>query len=903
MSSGPNLEMMDTIGGGEGDGQAQQCPPGSARPESRSPTFTSSSVANTSPQTLIDTPQTLTGDSLTLLPEVAATGRPAGSRRPFQRRRRSRACDACRARKTKCDTPDSGPCSACAAASLVCKFSEGNEDRRRSGPARRIRGLEQQVAELTRKLEAAEAQLCSSANTPHATEISHPLSPHPPSSPRYHGSSSSITGSLDQTYGSEHFWWRPGHDEDTTYDRRPSSLGTGSGVSHHIFYSNPSFIASYKRYLRNLGYNASGTEFPHSEPGDQRVPLLSEYTSVPNTALPLDPLNMPLDLRVLLPAKPFAEKLLEIFRTTVQQYTPLFYWPKLEERFERAWAGPMWEKDHETVKSVFCVVEMLMAVASQMVETPELKEGGEEAVAPGPHLQERTGWKFFQLGRQYADLNNPSYTPDDAIFLLLMSMYLDNASLPSPSWMITGAMVRVCQDIGLDRRPPPTITGPVELESRRRLFWAAYIQERKLCLKKGRPCIFKDIDTEVGLPSIVNLDAKTNREALAQETGGRVGSLSPHMAGALGNKGENEQATLYALQCFKAQIHVSQLCDELSAVRLLEGGGRRDQEMIFRIDEKLMKAWEEFPAEYTNTKNLQPLEMGAIRPLFYLQYCRLILYRFFTESSPSQKLTPEFRSICLAQSVQVAKITAHLIFRTTKYATFDSCYGLRTDDLVQIQTFRAAVILLLGYCHHEPTISSVSKDEIEVCVRALRSVAAYHFSGKKLLHSFEDFAGSLNYSSILELDVPIKQEHDPSQHPSPIYITESNPHHQQPWEGPGSVYNQLNMPPHQPLNTLSGGFMPWDPSIMHENPSQQPHFGENNQIPVMPNFAHRESLSFAPGAPDNGIPIDWDVVQQALHFDSSLGPLPDLTATADEQSGVPGPPPSNGTQAQHWQFL
>lgn len=40
-------------------------------------------------------------DSLTLLPEVQATGRPVGSKRPFQRRRRSRACDACRARKTK----------------------------------------------------------------------------------------------------------------------------------------------------------------------------------------------------------------------------------------------------------------------------------------------------------------------------------------------------------------------------------------------------------------------------------------------------------------------------------------------------------------------------------------------------------------------------------------------------------------------------------------------------------------------------------------------------------------------------------------------------------------------------------------------------------------------------------
>jgi hypothetical protein len=40
-------------------------------------------------------------DTLVLLPEVVATGRPTGTKRPFQRRRRSRACDACRARKTK----------------------------------------------------------------------------------------------------------------------------------------------------------------------------------------------------------------------------------------------------------------------------------------------------------------------------------------------------------------------------------------------------------------------------------------------------------------------------------------------------------------------------------------------------------------------------------------------------------------------------------------------------------------------------------------------------------------------------------------------------------------------------------------------------------------------------------
>lgn len=83
--------------------------------------------------------------------------------------------------------------------------------------------------------------------------------------------------------------------------------------------------------------------------------------------------------------------------------------------FERAWGAPLWEEDREMVKKVFCIVEMLMAVASQMVDTEGLSELMGEGEGEPPHLPERTGWKFFHLARKYADLNNPVYTPDDAM--------------------------------------------------------------------------------------------------------------------------------------------------------------------------------------------------------------------------------------------------------------------------------------------------------------------------------------------------------------------------------------------------------------------------------------------------------------------------------------------------------
>ncbi|TGZ78819.1 hypothetical protein EX30DRAFT_397506 [Ascodesmis nigricans] len=815
---------------------------------------------------------TPTGDeALQLLPEVAATGRPAGTRRPFQRRRRSRACDACRARKTKCDTPDSGPCSACAAASLVCKFSEGGEDRRRAGPARRIRHLEAQVAELTKKLQEAESQLAMvGVGTPRPIPGVPSISD--ASSPQFASSSA----------GTEQGWWGPHtqqHDpggqgaldvfhQETAASRRSSIVAPHSQA---MLDSNPNFIASYKRYLRALGYSAEIPNF--DDPGTVRVPLLSEYPFSTTKGLPLD-------LRVLLPPKPLADRLLSIFNKTILQYTPIFCRERLQNMFERAWGRPLWEEDRESVRKVFCVVEMLMAVGSQMIEAPEEDLVGESADEP-PHLQERTGWKYFHLGRKYADLNSPNYTTDDAMFLLLMSIYLDNASLPAPAWMITGSMARVCQDINIDKPPPSDIIDPLEIESRKRLFWAAYIQERKVCLKKGRRVIFRDSEIEVGLPQI--MEPMTPESERSKGIGRPDSRIAEDVTGLTAESQDS-------LQCLRAQIHISRLCRDLGDVRLEEGGGLRDLQTIQSIDERLKTAWEEFPCYLTDLKNLEPLEMGALRPLFYLQYCRLLLYRFFTEtstkpnepgqaSSPGTTLRPEFRRVCLAQSVQVAKITAHLIFRTSKGPDFDRHYGLRTDELVQLQTFRAAIILLLGYCSHEPSLLAVSKEEVEICIRALHSVAAYHFSGKKLLQLFLSFARTFGYDSMSsERPQPqIKQEQMQQLQDEYVHQQQQQWGYQQPPPPPMSAHTQQQQPPTpQQPRYVNYPPMGWDPSMNMVPPdsAQDPRFGPPlpAQAPTDPaamgpvGHGRRESIL---AAEEGNIQIDWDAIQQALHLDSA----------------------------------
>jgi hypothetical protein len=96
----------------------------------------------------------------------------------------------------------------------------------------------------------------------------------------------------------------------------------------------------------------------------EQVPLLSDLTPPPG--LPA------FDLRVFLPERSLANKLLEAFRQNIQNFKPMFYWPILERKFERAWSSPMWEHDGKVVNEVFCVVIIVLAVGSQLVNVSDI---------------------------------------------------------------------------------------------------------------------------------------------------------------------------------------------------------------------------------------------------------------------------------------------------------------------------------------------------------------------------------------------------------------------------------------------------------------------------------------------------------------------------------------------------
>lgn len=259
---------------------------------------------------------------------------------------------------------------------------------------RRLRALESTVQELERKLADAEQRLreaglsvesdhgSMTAKAPHspitstATEFSTTSA-----SSHLSGSSSHehpLTRRLSQatSYGEVADYGRVHRKVEKKEERYQED---GTSWDHHIFgpSSCPSFLHSYKDYLSRLGYRPPQESDSQGVVGEPPLPPSGarvQGLSVPDKYLPLD-------LRALLPPIGMATQLFEVFRKTIQNYTPIFYWPSLEKKIERAWSMPIWDGDGEAVRSIFCVVIMLLAVASQFIEPGELDEpeGGDWA--------------------------------------------------------------------------------------------------------------------------------------------------------------------------------------------------------------------------------------------------------------------------------------------------------------------------------------------------------------------------------------------------------------------------------------------------------------------------------------------------------------------------------------------
>ncbi|KAF3913058.1 hypothetical protein ABW21_db0207699 [Orbilia brochopaga] len=268
-------------------------------------------------------------DDLVVIPRPQNAQAPS-NKRTFQKRRRSRACDACRLRKTKvsshqwpadlpapdststnsdqCDAPPEGICTSCASASLLCKFSDSEHEKKKIGPARRLRMLETTVQELNEKLKIAEAKLQSGERGGDVGLLDVESSSTDSHSVALRRKSESPSTSTTTGHSPNELSPRPSLSlplRSFSYDHSPNEdvfVGSTSGLG---------FLTSVKDYVERLGYDTT--------------PLLHAWKDSEAKTYSINPTTYPegsqiRDLRALLPPQEDGKKLLDIFYRNTPRY-------------------------------------------------------------------------------------------------------------------------------------------------------------------------------------------------------------------------------------------------------------------------------------------------------------------------------------------------------------------------------------------------------------------------------------------------------------------------------------------------------------------------------------------------------------------------------------------------------
>ncbi|KAJ6257259.1 ABC-transporter-regulating transcription factor [Drechslerella dactyloides] len=660
-------------------------------------------------------------DDLVVIPRPQNAQAPS-NKRTFQKRRRSRACDACRLRKTKCDAPPEGICTSCASASLLCKFSESEHEKKKIGPARRLRMLETTVQELNEKLKIAEAKLQSGERGSDGGGLDVESSPADSHSLSMRRKSESPSTSTTTGHSPNDLSPRPSLSlplRSFSYDNSPNEdvfVGSTSGLG---------FLTSVKDYVERLGYDTT--------------PLLNAWKDSEAKTYATNPSPYPegsqiRDLRALLPPQEDGKKLLDIFYRN----------------------------------------------------TPS-----------------RRGWHYLECARKFHDLNQPMYSLADAEVFMVMAMYLDLAALPSPSWMTAGSLVRVCQDLGLHRKPADGKFTPAEREHRSRLFWAAFLLDRKLALQFGRPPILDEEEIDMDEPG-------TN------ETNDLVDTF--YEAGPSGSN------VFVGVVLMQKLIAASRFIDPILRFSVEAGNEEQVEYRMSDIEQKLDSIEKSFPEGILDWDNSSPLDPVLVKYSMLPMAIRLSMYRYFTDATLDRRL----RTRCFIRSVEVGKSTAHLLSRMMRHPDWERGFRLHQSELSYQHTFKISIVLLLASTIFTKPFQVTTNGELETCIKALHAAALARPTAVQCLNLFNEIAKIL------------KNEQTPGSYNPTIETPAGMPYHNLDYSVTPSASSYAS---------LAASSIPSNPSASSSSISPSPLPGGPKQLyvpPVVPSNDIRVDNSIVP---------------------------------------------------------
>ncbi|EPS40651.1 hypothetical protein H072_5429 [Dactylellina haptotyla CBS 200.50] len=410
------------------------------------------------------------------VPTIAGTKRPApaagmnANGRPIKRRA-SKACQCCRARKVRCNVIEHGaPCTNCRLDNVDCIITES---KRRSNAAADKPGKAKKKAHV----------------------VVQPVSP----------SSSSHEEFPDD---------REEHIPTFTYPTQTLETIDENGRERRK--ASVAQFASQATYNRMISQQPSPSTTTSSTSRPIRIPSYEILTKdLPSYIKPTPTRIAPDDVDYLvrkgatsIPLEPFRQELVDCYFSYVHPFMPLIEEADWRKTTTRSWEGfnPTRHKDDRISLLLF---QAVLFAGSAFVKMESLRAAG--------YTSRKSARKaFFQRTRMLYDFDWEQDRISLIQALLLMTYWYETPDDQKDTWHWMGVAISLSHTVGLHRNPVNSSLSPRRQKLWKRIWWSCFMRDRLVALGMRRPTRIKDEDCDVPMLTLEDFGLPTETDELAE---------------------------------------------------------------------------------------------------------------------------------------------------------------------------------------------------------------------------------------------------------------------------------------------------------------------------------------------------------------------------------------------------
>ncbi|PWY91060.1 fungal-specific transcription factor domain protein [Aspergillus heteromorphus CBS 117.55] len=423
-----------------------------------------------------------------------------------KRRRIARACDMCRKKKIKCDGK-MPKCSHCINYKTECVFTQVEKKRNPPKGAKYIEGLENRLGRMESLLRLSGLLSEEDGGKTDLGTLEKRLADRSlangglngPKSPN-RSSASASNAQSQQTSSSHHSTPRVDsqsspHTAATSPESQKESETEVEGLSD-MMCSLVTNNCGETRYIGSSSgfsiFSPKGIQWVNEKTGDTSFQDMISSAYIDDNKWMYWKPEIFSDIfarRVFKPLPP-KEEAISLFKDFFSNFNcmfPLFHEPTFMHLVERQYSRDPYEGS-----GWWASMNVVLAIAHRIRVMSNLV----------PQDEDKKGWLY--LKNAMAVLTELTMRNTDLLSvqaLLGMSLFLQGTPNPQPSFFLVAAAIRLSHSIGLHKRGSGFGLNPVEVEQRKRVFWIAYLLDKDICLRSGRPPVQDDDDMNVELPS------------------------------------------------------------------------------------------------------------------------------------------------------------------------------------------------------------------------------------------------------------------------------------------------------------------------------------------------------------------------------------------------------------------